>query len=344
MDEMTLLKDLGQELVDAGAPLKPQTRQRALAGPAARGVRFGRTAGAPRRRPVRRLAIPLGAAAMVGGFGFIALTQAHDAQPSITPMVAAPAVRSLSAEQILLAAAVTARAGDDSVPPARSFVYTRSKELYAQAPANGTRESWYSVDGSRSGAVTPTGSTTLETFPGCVRGRPRMEDGLGGWMPCKPDPAYRADFPTTRSGARKMLYHNDFIGTDHHDDYSAFEKAGELLMERMLPPASRAAVFEALATISGTEVVTDAVTATGKHGVAVTYLDAERKERNELIFDPTTHTLIGRRSIGVGTVGKQQQDVVNYSAGVIESGIVSRVGLRPDGTVRPGHVARPVSP
>jgi hypothetical protein len=227
--------------------------------------------------------------------------------------------------------------------------------------------------------VTPSGSSKLEELPGCVNGRPRIEDGQGGWMACKPDPAYRANFPTTPAGARKELYHNDFVGSDHHDDAGAFEKAGDLLMERRLPPAARAAVFVALATISGTTVVPDAVTATGAVGVAVARVDAGRTTRDELIFDPVAHTLIGRRSIllpggsrpmvqppgmkatvqttregsqvmgsSQGAPGGTQEDssrpgtvrseVVLYSTGVLESAIVSRVGLRPDGTVRAGVI------
>ena len=107
-------------------------------------------------------------------------------------------------------------------------------------------------------------------------------------------------------------------------------------MERMLPAASRAAVFEALATIPDTFVVADVVTVTGASGVAVARVDAKQRNREELIFDPTTHELIGGREIFLGTVGARQKEAVMYSAGVIERGIVKRVRLRPDGTVRSG--------
>lgn len=194
------------------------------------------------------------------------------------------------------------------------------------------------MDGSRSGAVTPSGSDDLIEIAGCVGGRPKIEDSKGGWMPCQPNPAYRSDFPTTVVSARKAIYHNDFVGTDHHDDYSAFECAGELLMERKLKPAARAVVFEALATIPGITVAADAVTAAGTTGVVVARVDTGRESREELIFDPRAYTLIGRRSIDLPVAGKRGREVVAYSAGVIETGIVTRVRLRPDGTVRPGPI------
>jgi hypothetical protein len=344
MDEMTLLKDLGHDLGVAGEGLKPATRQHVLASISkegrAREPWFGAGGAARSQRPVRRLAVPLGAALLVGGLGVTALIQSQGSpqiQPLLRPGTAiTPTDTALSAKQILLAAAVTARADKSPPPSAKSFIYTRTKELDGASRVS-TREAWLSVDGTRDSVYTPSFSNDLVLSPGCVNGLPKVENGVNGWLPCSPDPAYRADYPTTVAEARESLYHYNG-STGRITDDSAFENAGSLLIEGRMTAASRAALFEAITTIPGVELVPNAVTASGAIGVAVAKVSAERGWRAEIIFDPVQHTVIGRRTVELMRLGKPSAPYVSYSAGVVETGVVKRVLLRPDGTVRSGPI------
>jgi hypothetical protein len=331
MDEMTMLKDLGRDLVTAGEGLKPQTRQRVLAGTTMpQRSRTSWFAAPALRHPALRFGVPLGAALLVGGLGITALVHPDTAKTDGVQV-------SMQARQILLAAAQTARADKAGPPPAKSFIYTRTKEVLAHPSYTGEREAWISVDGSRSSIWTPSGSNQLTRVPGCVGGRPRVEDGANGTTPCIVRPGYRQDFPTSVVAAREALHHEDGASARITDD-SAFERAGTLLMEGRMPAASRAALFEAVATIPGVEVVPRAATATGAIGVAVAKVSADKAWRDEIIFDPVSHVVIGRRNVSLMQYGKPHAPEVQFSAGVIDTAIVSRVLHRPDGSVRKGPI------
>lgn len=89
------------------------------------------------------MAVPL-AAALVGGLGVTAVVQSRTSEPGGPAVTSsggrqAP-VTELSSEQILLAAAVTARSEDARAPSPRSFVYTRTAEQFADPRQNDTRE------------------------------------------------------------------------------------------------------------------------------------------------------------------------------------------------------------
>jgi hypothetical protein len=225
---------------------------------------------------------------------------------------------SAEARSILLAAAATAQSEPFVPPDPAAFVYTRTKE--EGRGFSTTREAWLSVDGTRPGALTPSGSTGLVEIP-AVDARP----------------AYGADLPTTAAAMRDHLYRDSAERDSAHSaDYTAFQEGMALAQETLLPPAVRAALFEAMARIPDVELVRGAENVAGRRGVAVAF--REGGHRDELLFDPVTHQVIGRRSVWLGRPARLVPDTVEFSAAVLESGVVDRVRLRPDGSVREGRI------
>jgi hypothetical protein len=239
-----------------------------------------------------------------------------------------PAVAQLDARTVLLAAAERARMEKQVVPRPDQFVYTRTREKYPvvvldeklkdgqKRSWDGYREAWLSVDGSRAGAVTPSGSERLVRLPA---------DGL---------PAYPVDAPRTAEAMRALLYPRGVKGPDSH--FHAFERGAGMLQEEWVLPETQAALFEVLAAIPGVEVTQDAVTVTGVHGVAVGR--AAQGTRTELIFDKRTFEVLSRRSVQTDNrFGRKAGQVLGESA-VVEQALVDRVRERPDGTLRPRPV------
>ena len=332
MDEMTLLRELGEEIDrTVGAPA-PRTRHRVVTGIADGGGRRR----APRLMP--RHAIPVGAALLAGGMAVAGVQVLGDdaPAPASPPVAGGEAATTLDARTVLLAAARTARGTEVPVPDPRAFVYTRSQERGMSGTAGGadpgaavdwesftsTREAWLSVNGRRDGAVTPSGSTDLVVI-------------RGGEM----SPAYGGDLPTSVAGMRALLY-RDAAGSGSKDrsaDDVAFQAGMALAQETLLPSATRAALFEAMAGIGEVEVVPDAENVAGRRGVAVAIRDGDT--RYELIFDPDTHRVIGSRSVYAGGEAEGlRPGTVMFTTAVLEMAVVDRVRLRPDGTVREGEI------
>jgi hypothetical protein len=347
MDELTLLRELGEEIDrTAGAP-SPRTRHRVVTGIAA-----GRPGD---RMSARRRLLPVGGALLAGGLAAsvalavggptglglggddrgagVAAGGGVDGGAGVAAGggVDGGAGGDVDARTILLAAARTARETPTSVPDPKAFVYTRTKERgmagrYAagkEDPAwvsySSTREAWLSVDGSRDGAVTPSGSTELVEIP--AHGT---------------TPAYQADLPATAAAMKDHLYRDAGKGQKSGDDAVAFEAGRALAQESYLPSPVRAALFEAMAAIPGVEYVDDAVNVAGERGVAVAF--SRGGHRDELLFDPDSHRVIGTRTVFVGQQAGLPPGSVMYTSAVLESAVVDRVRERPDGTLREGPI------
>jgi hypothetical protein len=339
MDELTLLRELGEEIdTTTGAPA-PRTRHLVVSGIAA-GGRKRRRAGARSAFTARR-AVPVGAALLAGGLAVgLAVGLASGSVPGLAGDDPAPppvagespgaAATTLDARSILLAAARSARTSEIPVPDPDAFVYTRSLERGVSGsagagdttwkPFTSTREAWLSVDGSRNGAVTPSGSTDLVVI--------RAGES---------DPAYGGDLPADTAGMRELLYRG--TGGDQKGrsaDAQAFQAGMAIAQERLLPAGTRAALYEAMAAIPRVTVVQDAETVTGEHGVAVAIRDGVH--RDELVFDRGDHRVIGTRSVFLGTEAGLKPGTVMFTNAVLEMAVVDEVRLRPDGTRREGPI------
>jgi hypothetical protein len=238
------------------------------------------------------------------------------------PASAAPAA--LDAAQVFRLAADEARS--EPVLKARpdQFVYVRSQVSWATVdlgtngtatyipPAAKNRQIWLSVDGRRTGLL-------RERFlqPGKHPGTP-----LNNLPIDEKQPAYQSDLPTGTEAMRDYLYAHG-TGDRVQPDVRAFTEVGDLLRERYIPPASLAAVFEAAATIPGTTVLRDQIDAAGRHGTAVSL--TYRGIRHDLIFDATTHRLLGERDVAVGAKPYPPNAVIGYTA-QLRVAIVDRPG------------------
>jgi hypothetical protein len=331
MDELTLLRELGEEIDRTAPEPSPRTRHRVVTG-----ISGGSPGGGRRSWFTARRVVPAGALLAGGVAAAVAAALAVGSGGGGTGPVAGAgpssraSVTPLDARAILLAAARTARETPMSAPDPRAFVYTRTQErgigsTYLVGGDNSwrayssTREAWLSVDGSRDGAVTPSGSTEL------------VEIGAH-----ESTPAYQADLPTTAGAMKEHLYREAGKGQKNGDDAVAFEAGRALAQESYLPSPVRAALFEAMAAIPGVESVDDAVNVAGEHGVAVTYRIGDR--RDELLFDPRSHKVIGTRSVFLGQAAGLPPGTVMYTSAVLESAVVSQVLERPDGTFREGPI------
>jgi hypothetical protein len=144
------------------------------------------------------------------------------------------------------------------------------------------------------------------------------------------DFAYVSGLPTTPEA---MLAHlrtaagdgNTKKGGKRSLDEMVFTAAGDLVRERYLPPAQRAALYRALGSLANLRLIEDAEDAAGRKGVAVAYDDAVTGVRRELVFDPSTFVYLGERAFvtdadKVGTpVGTQIASTAVLSFEVVDS-------------------------
>ncbi|XVS62682.1 CU044_5270 family protein [Actinosynnema sp. CA-299493] len=316
MDELRLLREMGDEtpLPDEAA-LAP-ARAALLAGIAERGpVRRRRS----RHALVGASAIGL-AAAVAATVALLPAGQPAPGGQALTPATTtAPAAAASTAVEVepvtdpvrLLAFAARAARADPVAPPRPDqFVYTRGET--GGEPA---REIWRSVDGTHDGALTRNDGSTLR-LPGCVDGqRDVFKDPavVLGTEPCEPRPAYRSDLPTEVDGMLAYLDAN--AGGEPGSVNARGKDVLSLINESLLPPLTRAALYEAAARVPGLSVVQDARDAAGRPGVGITWPvppGSPRAEPVVIVFDARTYELLG----------------TNFHA-ITAQAVVDQVGQRP---------------
>ncbi|GAA1017027.1 hypothetical protein Aple_102300 [Acrocarpospora pleiomorpha] len=270
-----------------------------------------------RLRTSRRKAyrIVLAGALAVGAVAATTVVAMNRPEREATPVVVAmPKMAKMSAEELLGRAAGQA-AGDDLRPRADQYIEVSSQVMYsATAVSSGetsrylyrnNRTIWQSADGSRAGVLQSEG---LE--PKAYPGWPVPDhawDNVGDvslmkLSKCEAGPLwYRYDYvslsqwPDDVTGMRAFLYNEGRNGNG--PDQAAWTAVGDILRENYVPPAQRAALFKAAATIPGVTVNENAQDAAGRHG-----LGAGREFlgiRQEIVFDATTYELLGERQVVV---------------------------------------------
>jgi hypothetical protein len=321
MDEMTMVKDLGEAL--APAPRSPDAlRQRVLDATAAP----GRPAPMRTRLRGRRLLLP----AMATAAAVIVLVAIGVIVGRGGPVE--PVDPNADTAGLLRAAAQTALNSPTLTPRPNQFVYVESVDssvvteytegwqgkvreklrLTGSHQEARDRQAWWSVDGTRDGLV---------------RLRPRGSAGNWEDLPLQaPQPAaYVNDLPTDTAGMRDYLYRNSHGA--NAPDQQAFITVGDLIQEAYLPPQALAAMFRAAAQIPGVRVVPRVTDAAGRPGIAVAREDSGL--RQELIFDPKTYRYLGERSIVVGHFEGQPKGTVMYHSAVLSVAIVDQIGQHP---------------
>ncbi len=315
-------------------------------------------------------AVPLVAAAALAGIvatvsgPFDSLTPGGDgiSVPRADPraLVGDQPVVNLGARTILLAAAEQAGKERSTVPAGSSFVYTRftgvgweTNQKGKEGTVNWVDEAWYSVDAKHRGLRLHTqdgfsrgnDAAPIGTCPGPVI-QDVQNQGFGD--PYCEGPGYVADFPTEAGAALKYLRQprawfqwTPFLdgqpgsAAQRATDDEVFLNAWLLLRDHQLSPASRAAIFKALAALPGMQVVPEVTAADGRVGVAVVRVDKPADDgsvgRQEVIFDRNDHTIIGYRTV-LNDPARGIKDRVGANIAVAEKVIVPTFGVRPDGS------------
>ncbi|MFZ0158533.1 MAG: CU044_5270 family protein [Kineosporiaceae bacterium] len=362
MNDLDLLHEYGQRL----GSITPESRERIRARVLEQ-IRSEETAG--RRSRVRPglpkllWVMPIGGAVVAAGLVVSGVVPPRSDRP-MTPSTSmgqgaqegGPVV-ALDARQILLAAAETARseAKSEKAPDPNAFVYIRLARVgKIDEPSRNTvdsfetsYEAWRSVNGRRDGAFS-MGSTSAGGFLQLMKGCPAPAgpkphgDSKDHSTTCDTFPGYVSDVPSDPKGALAYLHKDERLGREVGDDM-AFQNAEMLLMNYLLPAESRAAIFEALAMIPGVSRPSGVVTIAGHKGVVVGMTlsrisdpSNEPDARKELIFDSTTHRLLGARVVLLEAGHGLNAGSVLYTDIVRDQTVVAAVRLRPDGTTRTG--------
>lgn len=115
------------------------------------------------------------------------------------------------------------------------------------------------------------------------------------------DPSYRLlqSLPTDPHTLLNLIY-KQTAGAGQSPAQEAFTTIGDLLRESIAPPAVSAALFRAAALIPGVTVVSRAVDAAGRPGVAVSF--TSNGEQSEWIFDSQSLQMLGELDFVDGTL------------------------------------------
>jgi hypothetical protein len=325
------IRALGREL-DPGRP--PQRlRQRILDGlsPVAVAPQPIRRQGSPRRWRLGLAAVGLAAAVAAGAVAVHTVGVGPAADLGPTAGHGHGPAGAVDAAALLSGAGRAVRAEAPRPVRADQFVYmesqttatVRNEGTGAETVTSGRRQVWQSVDGTRDGMVrftrSPDGQVQESRLPGCRAGQ--QTDAKGGVtvdQACTAHPAYRDDLPTDADAMLEYLYRAG-AGTQNPRDQQAFTVGVDLVRDTALPPAIRAAVFDALAKIPSVTFAGDVVDPAGRPGLAVAITEVQQS-RAELIFDKQKHTLLGVRETTVD--GGRVLD----AAALLKIVIVDRIG------------------
>ncbi|MFD7866301.1 CU044_5270 family protein [Streptomyces sp. NPDC059783] len=276
----------------------------------------GGMAGEPRpvRRP-RRRAVLIGVAAaatmtvIAGVVGLGRLGQGpSEGDTTVQAMVPAPVVRVVPGTTRGLGSAVdriSGAAGKEKqpVPGPGQFIYIRSQVSWLSIETNMTtkktrtwvqklhpREVWLSPDGRKGWLIEPGNGTTSEAGMDLDSDTPPhlaapSYDYLKA-LPADPDALLRKIYAETR-------------GQGNGKYQEAFTTIGDLVREQLLTPELTSALYRAAAKIPGVVLVDEAKDAVGRSGVAIARVDEESGERTEWIFDRTSFTYLGERTVQV---------------------------------------------
>jgi hypothetical protein len=302
----------------------------------ARSAMFGTPPAAGARRSSWRWATVTGLAA-AAIIGVVAIVAVRPAPPEL------PAGAD-GARSVLRLAAGEARGATPLAPRGDQFLFIESVTAVRGRPAGdggippmqaqGLRI-WVSADRSRDGLVRqratansgPWLNPSVErwnwNFPTTPedRGLPRCD----GPPPCGVEPAYLPDLPADVAGMRALIYRR--AGTEN-PDRAAFHQIRLLLTLTAMPPARLAALYGVVTTIPGLTVVPDAVDAAGRHGVGVT-LAPGSGDRDELIFDRTSHQLLGGAQVLTTARGGLPAGTAIMATARLRTAIVDRAGELP---------------
>jgi hypothetical protein len=252
----------------------------------------------------------------------VALTVTQQLSPHGAPPPAAPTA---NAAELANSAAVAAAAQSIPTPRPNQWVYTKELRVESKGGRPFTTEQWIRVDGKK--FAYPTSSlraararkVTRERWQlqvlrermqalgwKCPPGKPQRVPpavGLGRFFP---DPSAVPTDPDGLLAAIYQLVQDNSACTPIPGGDTVQDRAFLLIdamLQTVMPPDVRAALYRALAKIPGVTVVQDATDAAGRRGVAFAHPAAIEGRgssgwlRLEIILDSHTYRYLGARHI-----------------------------------------------
>jgi hypothetical protein len=273
MDELDLIRTRAETVGFAPPEHLAPARERLLA--AARGER--------RHRPRRWFWLAGASAGLAAAItAVVALTPADQVGVGAGVAHADPV-------KVLTEAANTALKEPAKPPRPDQFLYVKT-----ESPDHHVREVWFSVDGTRDSLIgdTKVGGCRNGKAPMYGTNDPRREGELED---CAPRPVYRTDLPTTAEAMLAYLYAKE-ADRDGRATYIGKDVYG-LAYERVLRPASYAALFEAAARVPGLTALDHVTDGAGRPGVGIRFPVSPGSDPKAkpivLVFDATTYQFLG---------------------------------------------------
>ncbi|MGW2709719.1 CU044_5270 family protein [Streptomyces sp. NPDC001356] len=248
--------------------------------------------------------------------------------PALTTRIGAASPNGVG--RLLDQVSLVAAKDDHPVLKAGQYVYIESKaadtfvknvdgRVSLASHALHRRQVWYSPDGTKGWLIDPAVNDSPE---GETLSLPDEQGNTPVAGLNHPSYDYLAKLPTDPGALLAKIY-DETRGQGNSPDQEAFTTIGDLLGESYPPAALTKALFKAAARIPGVVTVNDAVDAVGRHGVAVARLDETSGEREEWIFDRTTHVFLGQRSVQVKR-GRGAEELVKPGTVLFTSAVLQR--------------------
>lgn len=298
----------------------------------------GDMAGEPRpaRRP-RRRAVLIGVAAaatmtvIAGVVGLGHLGQVPEGDTTVQAMVPAPVVRVVPGTTRGLGSAVdriSGAAGKEKqpVPGPGQFVYIRSQVSWLSVETDMTtkktrtwvqklhpREVWLSPDGRKGWLIEPGNGTTSKAGMDLDSDTPPHL--------AAPSYDYLKALPADPDVLLKKIY-DETRGQGNGTYQEAFTTIGDLVREQLMTPELTSALYRAAAKIPGVVLVDEAKDAVGRSGVAIARVDEKSGERTEWIFDRTSFTYLGERTVQVRAAHGIAAGTVTARTAITERSVV----------------------
>jgi len=313
--DLTLVRELGEDVPPLGDPARLTARARLLAEVAAAeprmtGPRARTRQPAAWRRPLpRRLAVAGLAAAVIAPVLLLAGGGGGTPGAPVQPAIANP---------ILLRAAETAGAQAAVIPGDDQYVYANEMLHETRVDGGGEPEvfhdeSWRSVDGSRPTRTSERGRSWIT---------PPTDGGL--WPPTRYEDLEQ--LPTDPARLRDAIGRGDWATPADRREHEVTSLLMLLRGWRVMPPDLRGAIFGALAELPEVQVDEDVRDARGRSGIGISAPDT-RGANYEIIVDRETFAYLGMR--GVRPLRRSDGVEVHQLTALVDHGIVDRMGQRP---------------
>jgi hypothetical protein len=137
--------------------------------------------------------------------------------------------------------------------------------------------------------------------------------------------------PTNVNALYKVVEDDAGEGSRAWQRHEMFTVIGDLLRMDPIPARVRASLYRVAARIPGIQALGVTHDGLGRPALAIALNDTLYGQRNELLFDPRTATLLGETSVVVkpGPKYHVKPGTVRTGSTYITSGIVQRLGQHP---------------